>query len=362
MGWMTMIEYRWMLPCLFLVAMMTACKRERSTAMAVQDQQSVAAEQVSSSGSALAQPTATPSMEELERLRTLKTPVRCTARVGTDSVTWEEEAWAREVVHDRTGLVLVFVSPGRFLMGGAYSPEQTALLWGGTAEQYWSEHPQHEVVIHDPFYMGATEVTLRAFRRFVADTGYVTDAEKRGYAVGLRNESSGHHPGMSWRQPGYEQTDQYPVSCVSWNDARAFCQWSGCRLPSEAEWEYACRAESSTCFSFGADVFLLEEHAWFFANSSNRSHRVASKLPNAWGIYDMHGNLLEWCNDLWHATYHQAPRDATAWEVGGVIGMRVLRGGGWGSAPSVCRSSFRIRGPEDVAVSGNGFRVVRDLS
>jgi len=137
-----------------------------------------------------------------------------------------------------------------------------------------------------------------------------------------------------------------PVENISWYDAIEFCarlsELTGreYRLPSEAEWEYACRAGSTTQFSFGDDKSQLGHYAWFDANSGSRSHPVGQKKPNAFGLYDMHGNVLEWCEDTEHEDY------------------RVLRGGSWYSIPENCRSADCDWNTPDYANCNVGLRVV----
>ena len=198
--------------------------------------------------------------------------------------------------------------------------------------------------------MGVKEVTNRDFGRFVEETGYQTEAEREGrgrvYRLGAGWEDT---PGASWRKPGWETKPEEPVVLVSWNDAKAYCGWlakktgDACRLPSEAEWEYACRAGATTEFWWGdrmedgagkvngADQTRLPNGSpWSrgfpFADGYWRTAPVGSSAPNAWGLYDMHGNVWEWCED-WYATYTSgvaiAPR-------GPAMGLNcVSRGGSW---------------------------------
>ncbi|TSA31753.1 MAG: formylglycine-generating enzyme family protein [Verrucomicrobiaceae bacterium] len=143
-------------------------------------------------------------------------------------------------------MLLKLIPAGKFMMGGAKEE---------------SKIPKHEVTISKPFYMAATEVTRRQFEAFVAETGYQTDAEKRGWASfwDKPTRSNKHISGRDWRRPGYEQDADHPVACVTWNDATQFCKWLSektgkpVRLPTESEWEYACRAGTTTQFQWGDD-------------------------------------------------------------------------------------------------------------
>ena len=217
------------------------------------------------------------------------------------------------------GMKLVLIPPGEFDMGSTQE-EVDQLLKEAKEKNYdaWymdrlpAEAPRHRVRLTKPFYLGACEVTVGAFRRFVDDTGYKTDAEKDGKG-GFGCDEKGvwaQKPEFVWRNPGFTQTDSHPVVNVSWNDAAAFCQWLSrkegkeYRLPTEAQWEYACRAGSTTRYSFGDDATSLGEYAWYAGNSGSKTHPVGEKKPNAWGLYDMHGNVWEWCADWFAADYY----------------------------------------------------------
>ena len=158
--------------------------------------------------------------------------------------------------------------------------------------------------------------------------------------------------------------DDCPVERVSWNDAQDFArrlsQKTGkqYRLPSEAEWEYAARAGSNTKWSFGDNVSQLGEYAWFLSNSQSKTHPVAQKKPNAFGLYDMHGNVWEWTQDCGNANYFGAPANGSAWESGD-CGSRVLRGGPWSGFPSELRSADRNRNSPDPRGNYIGFRLAR---
>jgi formylglycine-generating enzyme required for sulfatase activity len=156
-----------------------------------------------------------------------------------------------------------------------------------------------------------------------------------------------------------------PVDTVSWNDATEFCKKlsektrQAVRLPTEAEWEYACRAGTATTFSFGDADSALGDYAWYSANSGSTTHPVGQKKPNAWGLYDMHGNVWEWCAD-WYGDY---PKVAATEPQGPASGTsRVLRGGFWASAPTRCRSANRDGIAPGHRLPNCGFRVVVSVS
>jgi formylglycine-generating enzyme required for sulfatase activity len=161
----------------------------------------------------------------------------------------------------------------------------------------------------------------------------------------------------------FKGDENYPVESVSWHDAVRFCEelskriGQKVRLPTEAQWEYACRAGSTGKYCFGDDVNQLEKYAWYNENSGSKTHPVGEKLANSWGLHDMHGNVWEWCEDVWHENYNGAPVDGSAWLTGGDKDRRALRGGSWNSDGNDCRSANRYR--NYAGSSGNGgFRVV----
>ena len=176
------------------------------------------------------------------------------------------------------GMKLNLIPAGRFLMG---SPE------GRDSE--FPEWPRHEVALSRPFYLGAHEVTVGQFRRFMNETGHKTEAERDGGAFFLNSERSAakRDPKLTWQAPGWKQDDNHPVVCVTWNDALAFCKWLGkregklYRLPTEAEWEYACRAGSQTDFHFGDNPKNPGRFAWYASNSGERANPVGQLEANA---------------------------------------------------------------------------------
>lgn len=226
---------------------------------------------------------------------------------------------------------LVLIPSGQFLMG---SPESDQ-------HRNANEGPQHQVTFARPFYIGTHEVTQGQWRAVMANN-------------------------PSWHS---DLGDDMPVERVSWLDCQEFCrqlsQRTGrtVRLPTEAEWEYACRAGSTTAYSFGDSSSDLSRFAWYEENSPRRANPVHSKQPNAWGLYDMHGNVWEWCQDTRQPSYEGAPADGRAWVVGDGLDLRrVLRGGSWFSDANQCRSAYRLRRPAVMRSAYIGFRVVTELN
>ena len=163
----------------------------------------------------------------------------------------------------------------------------------------------------------------------------------------------------------FQGNPQNPVESVSYGDAQAFCQklsqvtGKNYRLPTESEWEYACRAGTTTDYYFGDDANQLGDYAWYYGNSQKTTHPVGQKKPNAWGLYDMSGNVWEWCEDNWHDNYIGAPKDGSAWLKNGNDNRSPLRGGSWGSLPRNCRSAIRFNDYRHILRNLTfGFRVV----
>jgi formylglycine-generating enzyme required for sulfatase activity len=177
----------------------------------------------------------------------------------------------------------ITIPAGEFLMGSEEYDIEAA-----------REFPIHKVRIERAFDLGKTEVTVGQFRTFIDATGYRTDAEKIGWAWG-RDPRGDPRTNLTWKSLEFPITDAHPAIC-SWNDAQEFCRWlstetgSTFRLPSEAEWEYACRAGTKGEYP-GGDTGRLFEVGWHMMNSRMQTHPVALKSPNAWGLYDMHGNV-----------------------------------------------------------------------
>jgi formylglycine-generating enzyme required for sulfatase activity len=217
-----------------------------------------------------------------------------------------------------------------------------------------------------PFGLSIHEVTRGQFRQFVDDTGYKTDTEKNGGGSGFKDGVLGQGPQFHWNTDlGFTppQTDSHPVVNVSWTDAKEFCLWLSekeamtYRLPSEAEWEFACRSGNEGRYCFGDDVAALRDHARLAYDSGIGATQVGQKLPNALGLFDMHGNVWEFCQD-WHGKYRSGPEVDP---IGPEAGVRPIgRGGTWGGSADMCRSAFRSSGAEGAYSAG--FRVARTLS
>lgn len=167
--------------------------------------------------------------------------------------------------------------------------------------------------------------------------------------------------------PSQFKGEERPVENVSWNDVQEFIKrlneiedTDSYRLPSEAEWEYACRAGTTTRFCFGDDESKLGDYAWYAGNSDYETHPVGQRNPNPWGLYDMHGNVWEWCQDSYHSNYNGAPSDGSAWEDGD-SSNRVLRGGSWNLDAGDCRSASHAGSHPGNRDSFVGFRLLRKL-
>ncbi len=246
------------------------------------------------------------------------------------------------------------------------------------------EKPVHKVTITKPFYLGRHEVTVGQFRRFLEATGYVTDAERgtgfRGaFGWDLDKMEFQMNEDYSWRSTGFAQSDDHPVVNVSWNDAMEFCRWMSrqfggdYRLPTEAEWEYACRAGTTTGYYHGndpegaAEVGNVADAAFGAQHPGMKGIIQASDghaytapagrfLPNRFGLHDMHGNVWEWCADWYDPEYYATSPAADP--AGPVTGEeRVYRGGGWFNCSRGCRSASRSAALPDNRNLTVGFRV-----
>lgn len=320
-----------------------------------------------------------------------------------------------EEITNTLGMKFRLLDAGRFEMGerdlsAGFHKDHTSF-------NSQDDRPRHPVVLTKPFYLATTEVTVGQFRRFIQDTGYQTSAEKNELgAVGWDPKPPADNPRyvstfrdgdeFNWKQPGFAQQEDHPVVGVSFADAKAFCQWLSrkedvqYRLPSEAEWEYAARAGSTTYFSFG-NVYrrTIHQHAnignvelekafpdrvrrqWLVDVENDPADQhvftapVGSYQANPWGLFDLYGNVWEWCEDRFldtaYAPYtrpgHQQVRkraiDPLVLKKSNDVGdWRVIRGGSWFNAPIQCRSGVRGYFEANDAACYIGFRLARSAS
>jgi sulfatase modifying factor 1 len=289
------------------------------------------------------------------------------------------------------GLRLVELPAGEFQMGGGEPAESVAKTfeeYGRKPEYFADEYPQHRVRITKPFLLGKYEVTVGQFRRFLSETGYQVESVRDGtgawgYSPDLQ-QCEGRKTGYAWDKPGFDQTDDHPVLNVTWNDAVAFCDWLSkkegrrYRLPTEAEWEYACRGGTTTRYNFGdsPDAIARQSRTLDPAVSNIKQHvqeitipkdgsipftsPVGKFPPNDFGLHDMHGNAWEWTADWYGEDYYakSAVDDPTGPTEGN---RRVRRGGGWNSFPLWARASFRNWNTAASRCVNLGFRVAADL-
>jgi len=291
--------------------------------------------------------------------RQLRVPTGFRAAPGARPEPYTNTGWVQSIIHEAIGIELVYIPAGSFTMGSPKS-EQDAMVAAGSKREWAEDEIQHQVTLSQGFYMGKTEVTQGQWQKLM-----------------------GNNPSY-FKNAGSDA----PVESVSWDDCQEFCRRAGfgLRLPTEAEWEYACRAGTTTALYSGGITILgqcnapaLDLIAWYGGNSGvtyeggydssgwlgkqyNHSwagtHPVGRKQANAWGLYDMIGNVWEWCQD-WYGTYPAgAVRDPTG-AAGG--SSRVLRGGGWFDYASYCRSAFRIWSSPSYRDSDLGFRLVRTV-
>jgi formylglycine-generating enzyme required for sulfatase activity len=281
------------------------------------------------------------------------------------------------------GMTLEPIPAGEFVMGERDEFRPAA---GYERSGIEAERPRHQVTLTRPYFISQFETTVGQFRKFIEATSYVTDAEREGGGWHVEPPANEYvnRPDFTWRNPGFEQDDSNPVVQVTWNDARKFCEWLSeqegrrYRLPTEAEWEHACRAGSSTSYSrsntpwasttgFGntADSTIRELYDFYpvaahWDDGYAYSAPVGRYWPNAWGLYDMHGNAYEWCSDYWEPDYYahspavdpQGPESGTS---------RVMRGGSFTAHADDSRAAHRTHSDPGGCLSTTGFRVVLEV-
>ncbi|MHC4662424.1 MAG: formylglycine-generating enzyme family protein [Planctomycetota bacterium] len=261
------------------------------------------------------------STDPAERIRIVD--ILCRSEAGKKAL---YDAFRRRCISEQ-----VKIPEGSFMMGSEKGND--------------NEKPVHKVTLSE-FWMDKCEVTNEKYYRFVKLTDRKTPQHWRNGKIPTGKEF-------------------HPVVWVTWEDAKAFADWLGMRLPIEAEWEYACRAGSTKEFCFGDNENLLNEYGWFGknynawgnSNEEDGTHTAGCKKPNEWGLYDMHGNVWEWCADFYDTNYYSvSPENNPKGPMSGE--HHVIRSGGWGHDAIDCRSAYRCGGnPEHGA--DNGFRVCR---
>jgi formylglycine-generating enzyme required for sulfatase activity len=288
---------------------------------------------------------------------------------------------------------MVVIPAGKFTMGSSADEKTWAASHGAVPDAVVDEAPQHAVSLQ-AFALGERDVTRGEYAAFVHATGHAS-----GDGCGKVTFSPDKLRDLDWQHTGFLQTDSDPVVCVSWQDAQAYVLWlnrklnpkvaSGdgvYRLPSEAEWEYAARAGTTTKFWWGDDVAGADSHAWYRGNavsgigsmgdqpgkpfwleglapydhSKGGTHPTGSKPANAFGLYDMAGNVWQWTEDCYADSYAAAPVDGGAVEGRGTC-MRVDRGSSWFYPAWLLRSATRERNPPDFRSTLLGFRVAKSL-
>ena len=266
----------------------------------------------------------------------------------------EKQEQQQEEFTKKLNIEMIFVEGGTFSMGAHDSCPDCDL----------NERFLHQVTVSD-FYIGKYPVTVGQFRVFVDATDYNTQAD----ALIKENSTWVSKSDANWKNPYFSQTNECPVACVSWNDANAFCEWlkkqtgKNYRLPTEAEWEYvAIGGLVGTCNSASKNKYAgsnnPNEVAWYKENSNQTTHPVGTKNPNELGIYDMSGNVWEWCSD-WFGEYSSSvEKNPKGTQLGT---RRVLRGGGWGTPAQRCRTTFRNRNTPDSRDSDIGFRLSLEI-
>ena len=230
----------------------------------------------------------------------------------------------------------VLIPNESFTMGSRLTDDELFKRFGGKEWWYREEKPSHSVKIKRSFYLQTTPVTQGQWQLFMGNTP--SDFKDGG--------------------------EDCPVEQVSWEDTQQFIKklneiekTKDYRLPSEAEWEYACRAGSDAEFSFGDDVKRLDKFAWYSENSDGKTHPVGKKEPNTWGLYDMYGNVWEWVEDDWHDNCRGVPNDGRAWIDNPRYDFRVVRGGSLNCDARSCRSAARYSFRANIRSGYVGFRL-----
>lgn len=271
-------------------------------------------------------------------------PPATAASAGAQSQPPRPDATSATYKEPRTGIEFVRIPAGEFEMGSQDCGND--------------ERPVHRVHLPE-FWLAKTEVTVAQFRQFVKATSYITDAETRGSCWTQREDSIYFYlfENRSWVDARPSQTDNHPAACISWNDAMAFAEWAGLRLPTEAEWEYAARGGKAQQRWAGTDAASeLANYAYYDGNTLAETAPVCRKKKNLFGLCDMAGNVQEWCADWYGADYYrESPRENPPGPAAGEV--RVNRGGGVNDGANRTRSTCRGKREPDFRAAYLGFRL-----
>ncbi len=306
-----------------------------------------------------------------ERRKVVPLPVK-----DVDAATAAEmKSYSETLEHAGVNFDMVPIPGGKFQLGSPATEE-------GRNDD---EGPQVEVEI-SPFWMGKTEITWDAYDVW----GQEIDRLRRKYTGLTATDRDAAADAVTRPTPPYTDMSfsmgkgKFPAICMTQHAARVYCKWLSkktgryYRLPTEAEWEYACRAGTTTAYSFGDDPSVMGEYAWYGENSQKKYQRVGKKKPNPWGLYDMHGNVAEWVLDQYIPTAYGDRKGAAKnpLEVPKTVYPRIVRGGGWDHEPAQLRSAARMASAEEWSdqdpqvprsiwyhtdALSVGFRVVRPL-
>ncbi|VAX42029.1 protein of unknown function DUF323 [hydrothermal vent metagenome] len=326
------------------------------------------------------------SVEAKEKTTVAKTKVaqaeckKCGESSNSEAKTEKEmKAYKLLIPQTEVSFEMVPIKGGEFVMG---SPSKEK---GRNKD----EGPQHKVKI-EPFWMGKYEVTWDEYDIWTFGNDITRRMKLKGVKPTPRDADAdaASRPSLPYTDMTFDYGhDRYPAICVTQLSAKVYCEWLSAktghyyRLPTEAEWEYACRAGTTTAFSFGNDVKKIDDYAWNEDNSDFEPHPIGKKKPNPWGLYDMHGNVAEWCLDKYDADFYQKFADAKVKPLLNVPSLehrygRIVRGGSWDQKPLELRSASRMKSVKDwkqldpqipqsdwylTDAHNVGFRIIRPL-